>query len=115
MTKYERVGIVRLLRRKGRTPCGDQPSYSHDRDRAKDGGGKIAEGITLTDNDPKKQMLSDHGASDPIDRVENMSFSYDFYATLYFNRFSRQPTGKPSDHNPNCDIYETILGGAPRP
>ena len=46
-----------------------------------------------------------------------MSFSYDFYVILYFyfNRFSRQPTGKPSDHNPNYDIYETILGGAPRP
>jgi hypothetical protein len=44
-----------------------------------------------------------------------MSFSYDFYVILYFNRFSREPTGKPSDHNPNYDIYETILGGAPRP
>jgi hypothetical protein len=54
MTKYERVGIVRLLRRKGRTPCGDQPSYSHDRDRAKDGGYKIAERIAFADDDPKK-------------------------------------------------------------
>jgi len=51
----------------------------------------------------------------PSRGVENMSFSYDFYVILYFNRFSREPTGKPSDHNPNYDIYETILGGAPRP
>jgi len=55
-------------------------------------------------------MLSDHGANNPVDRVENMSFSYDFYATLYFNRFSHQPTGKPSDYDPNYDIHETLLG-----
>ncbi len=60
-------------------------------------------------------MLPDHGASDPIDRVENMSFSYDFYATLYFNRFSRQPTGKRSDYDLNDDSHDILLGEAQRP
>jgi hypothetical protein len=52
-------------------------------------------------------VLSDQGADDPVDRVQNMSFSHDPCATLYFDRFPRQPTGKRSHEDLNYEIHKT--------
>jgi hypothetical protein len=76
-------------------------SYSYNSDGAKNRGRKITERVAFTDNDPKKHILPDHGANDPVDHVKHMSFSYDFTATLDLNQFSRQPTGDCTDYDPN--------------
>jgi hypothetical protein len=86
-------------------PRSEPPRYSHKRDGAKNRRSKITERVAFTDNDPEKQILPDHGANDPVDHVEKMSFSYDFAATLDLNQFSRQPTGDCTKYDPNYDVH----------
>jgi hypothetical protein len=94
-----------LVRSGPAQPGSEIPSYSHNSDGAKNRCSKITERVAFADNDPKKQILPGHGANDPIDHVQTMSFAYDSVATFNLNQFSRQPTGDSSDNDPSYEIH----------
>jgi len=56
--------------KRGGTPRGDQPRYSHDSDRAEDAVANSLIALPLPLTIQKNRYSPNHGAGDPIDRVE---------------------------------------------